>query len=98
MYDTLRSEPTVLVVEDIHWIDSASVEVMRFLVRRLDAMPCALVITYRDDEIDVQHVARPLLGDVAALDDVATRSWAAQRRRVARCSRRAARGPERVYR
>jgi DNA-binding CsgD family transcriptional regulator len=73
VYDALRSEPTVLVVEDIHWIDSASVEVMRFLVRRLDAMPCALVVTYRDDEIDVRHVARPLLGDVAALGHVATR-------------------------
>ncbi|HET9650048.1 MAG TPA: AAA family ATPase [Microlunatus sp.] len=72
-FDTLRSEPTVLVVEDIHWIDSASVEVLRFLVRRLDVMPCALVITYRDDEVDAQHVARPLLGDLAALGNVVTR-------------------------
>jgi AAA ATPase domain len=30
VYDSLRSEPTVPVVEDIHWIDSASVEVLRF--------------------------------------------------------------------
>lgn len=75
-YDTLRSEPTVLVVEDIHWIDSASVEVLRFLVRRLDVMPCALVLTYRDDEIDIQHGARPLLGDMAALSHIVTRKLA----------------------
>src|SRR4051812_8454085 len=62
-YDALRSDPTVLVVEDLHWVDAASVEVLRFLVRRLETMPCAIVLTYRDDEIGAQHSARTLLGD-----------------------------------
>ncbi|WP_344807866.1 ATP-binding protein [Microlunatus ginsengisoli] len=75
-FDALRSEPTVLVVEDIHWIDSASVEVLRFLVRRLAVMPCALVVTYRDDDIDIQHVARPLLGDIAGNGHVVSRKLA----------------------
>ena len=39
IYAALRSEPTVLVVEDLHWVDAASVEVLRFLVRRVEAMP-----------------------------------------------------------
>ena len=34
-YAALRTEPTVLVVEDLHWVDEASVEVLRFLVRRM---------------------------------------------------------------
>ena len=58
----------LLLFEDVHWIDAASVEVLRFLARRLDAMSCTLIVTYRDDEVGAQHPARPLLGDVAALD------------------------------
>ena len=57
-FAALRAAPTVLVVEDAHWIDGASVEVLRFLVRRLEVMPCALVVTYRDDEIGAQHRLR----------------------------------------
>ncbi len=71
-YTVLRSTPMVLVVEDLHWVDAASVEVLRFLVRRLETMPCAVVVTYRDDEIGPQHSARPLLADFAALRRLAT--------------------------
>jgi predicted ATPase len=71
-FDALRSEPTVLVVEDLHWVDAASVEVLRFLVRRLETMPCAIVLTYRDDEIGAQHPARTLLGDFAAIERLTT--------------------------
>ena len=66
-YAVLRSEPTVLVVEDLHWVDAASAEVLRFLLRRLEAMPCAVVLTYRDDEIGERHSVRPLLGDLAVI-------------------------------
>ena len=71
-YAALRSEPTVVVVEDLHWVDAASAEVLRFLLRRLETMPCAVLLTYRDDEIGEQHSVRPLLGDLAALGGVAT--------------------------
>ena len=70
LYALVRSEPTVVVVEDLHWVDAASAEVLRFLLRRVEAAPCAVVLTYRDDEIGEQHSARPLLGDLAALDAV----------------------------
>jgi predicted ATPase len=72
VYAGLRSTPTVLVIEDLHWVDAASVEVVRFLVRRLETVPCAVVVTYRDDEIGAQHSARPLLADFAALDRLTT--------------------------
>ena len=71
-YAALRAEPTVLVVEDLHWVDEASVEVLRFLIRRSEAMPCVVLVTYRGDEIDAQHPARPLLGDFAVLDQPTT--------------------------
>lgn len=72
VYDALREVPTVLVVEDLHWVDAASVEVLRFLARRLGAMPLSLVVTYRDDEVGPGHSARPLLGDFAGLERLTT--------------------------
>src|SRR5919107_3549049 len=72
VYAALRATPTVLVVEDLHWADAASVEVLRFVVRRVESMPCAVVVTYRDDEIGARHSARPLLADIAVLDRFTT--------------------------
>ncbi|WP_436527725.1 ATP-binding protein [Actinoplanes sp. HUAS TT8] len=43
--------PTVLVIEDVHWADEATLDVLLFLVRRIAALPAVLVLTYRDDEV-----------------------------------------------
>jgi DNA-binding CsgD family transcriptional regulator len=72
VFEALRAEPTVLVVEDLHWVDAASVEVLRFLARRLDGAPVALLVSYRPHETDAGHVVRPLLGDFARLDGLTT--------------------------
>jgi DNA-binding CsgD family transcriptional regulator/tetratricopeptide (TPR) repeat protein len=72
VYDALATERTVLVVEDLHWVDAASVEVLRFLVRRIDSLPLTLVVTYRDDDLGPRHSARALLGDFAALEGLST--------------------------
>ena len=72
VYAALRTEPTVLVVEDLHWVDAASVDVLRFLARRVESMPLVLLMTYRDLEIDPRHHARRLLGDLATLDGFET--------------------------
>ena len=74
MYDAVRSTPTVLVVEDLHWVDEASVDVLRFLARRIDSMPLALLVSYRDHEVGPRHSVRPLLGDFARLDGLSTLS------------------------
>jgi len=72
LYDALRTQATVLVVEDLHWVDAASVDVLRFLARRVDSMPLALLVSYRDHEIGPRHSARPLLGDFARLEGLTT--------------------------
>ncbi|RYP85853.1 helix-turn-helix transcriptional regulator [Nocardioides guangzhouensis] len=72
LYDALRTRPTVLVVEDLHWVDAASVDVLRFLARRVGSMPLALLVSYRDHEIGLRHPVRPLLGDLARLDGLTT--------------------------
>jgi DNA-binding CsgD family transcriptional regulator/tetratricopeptide (TPR) repeat protein len=65
--DALRAEldwqhhATVLVVEDVHWADEATLDVLRFLVRRIATVPLVLVLTYRDEEIGRDHPLQPLL-------------------------------------
>ncbi|MEU4999934.1 AAA family ATPase [Streptomyces sp. NPDC021622] len=71
VYEALWAELTdgprtvVLVVEDVHWADEASLDALRFLVRRVDRLPAVLVLTYRDDELDREHPLRDLLGQVS---------------------------------
>ncbi|KPI22149.1 transcriptional regulator, LuxR family [Actinobacteria bacterium OK074] len=71
VHEALQSElagiphPAVLVVEDVHWADEASLDVLRFLVRRMEALPAVLVLTYRDDELSRTHPLRHLLGQVS---------------------------------
>jgi DNA-binding CsgD family transcriptional regulator/tetratricopeptide (TPR) repeat protein len=57
--DPLRT--SVLVIEDVHWADDASLDVLRFLARRIDTLNAVVVLTYRDD-IDVEHPLQQLLG------------------------------------
>lgn len=60
-----RSDPIVLIAEDAHWSDGASLEILRFLGRRIDRLPVLGVISYRDDEIGARHPLRVILGDLA---------------------------------
>jgi DNA-binding CsgD family transcriptional regulator/tetratricopeptide (TPR) repeat protein len=56
--------PTVIVVEDAHWADEATLDLLRFLGRRMSKTRALLVVTYRDDELAPQHSLRRVLGDL----------------------------------
>ncbi len=56
--------PTLLVLEDIHWADEATLDLLKFLGRRMARTPSLLIATYRDDELDARHPLRLLLGDL----------------------------------
>jgi DNA-binding CsgD family transcriptional regulator/tetratricopeptide (TPR) repeat protein len=56
---------TVTVIEDVHWADEATIDLLSFLGRRLGRMPALLVATYRDDEVTGDHPLRMVLGDLA---------------------------------
>jgi predicted ATPase len=45
------AQPVLLVLEDMHWSDEASIELLRILVRELAASPVLLLLTYRSDEV-----------------------------------------------
>jgi DNA-binding CsgD family transcriptional regulator/tetratricopeptide (TPR) repeat protein len=62
--DALRPGPTVAILEDVHWADEATLDLLRFLGRRLDRTATLLIATYRDDELARHHPLRVVLGDV----------------------------------
>lgn len=56
------AEPTVVVVEDAHWADEATVDLLALLRRRIATTRALVVMTYRDDEIAPGHPLRFVLG------------------------------------
>jgi DNA-binding CsgD family transcriptional regulator/tetratricopeptide (TPR) repeat protein len=60
-----KGVPTVLVLEDLHWADEATLDVLRLLGRRIDAIRALVVATYRDDELGDSHPLRVVLGELA---------------------------------
>jgi DNA-binding CsgD family transcriptional regulator/tetratricopeptide (TPR) repeat protein len=63
----LAQEPTLLLLEDVHWADEATLELVRFLGRRLDGLPLLVVATFRDDEVGPGDPLTGLLGDLATV-------------------------------
>jgi DNA-binding CsgD family transcriptional regulator/tetratricopeptide (TPR) repeat protein len=63
-------QPTVAVFEDVHWADEATLDLLRFLGRRLAGVPALLIATYRSDEVGDRHPLRVVLGDLANVPTV----------------------------
>lgn len=78
----LRAESAVVVLEDVHWADEATLDVLKLLGRRIDTVPALVAVTYRDDELDGRHPLRSVIGDLPVPP-------AAQRLRLASLSRQA---------
>lgn len=57
---------TLLVIEDLHWADAATLDLLKFLGRRLAGTRTLLVATYREDEVGGQHPVRLLFGELAS--------------------------------
>jgi DNA-binding CsgD family transcriptional regulator len=62
----LRDRPTVCLVEDVHWADEATLDVLSSVVRRVAELPVLLVLTFRDDEVPAGHPLRRTLAAVPA--------------------------------
>ncbi|HKE65909.1 MAG TPA: AAA family ATPase [Micromonosporaceae bacterium] len=57
--------PAVVIVEDAHWADHASLDIIRYLARRMATLPALLVVSYRDDELSDDHPLRLVIGSLA---------------------------------
>jgi predicted ATPase len=65
-----RDRPAVVIFEDVHWADEATLDLLRFLGRRLEEAPALPIATYRGDEVGDRHPLRVVLGDLATLPAV----------------------------
>lgn len=61
----VQTAPAIVVIEDVHWADEATLDLLKFLGRRVHLTRSLLVCTLRDDELGPQHPLRLLLGDLA---------------------------------
>ncbi len=57
--------PVVAVVEDAHWADEATLDLLVFAGRRVAGTPAMVIVTYRDDEAGPGHPLRTVIGDLA---------------------------------
>ncbi len=70
LFDALMSslrddELTVVVVEDVHWADEATLDMLRFVGRRVRSTHALVLVTYRDDALAADEPLRVTLGDLA---------------------------------
>jgi len=55
---------TLIVIEDIHWADEATLDFIKFFARRISQLHCLFILTYRDNEILDNHPLRNVLGQL----------------------------------
>ncbi|WP_052351937.1 ATP-binding protein [Deinococcus pimensis] len=53
-----------VIIEDAHWADDATLDLLRFLGRRVEGTRTLLIVSYRDDEVGPNHPLRAVIGDL----------------------------------
>ncbi len=61
-----KNEKILIVFEDIHWADEATLDFIKFFARRIAQLRCLFILTYRDDEVNVGHPLRNVLGALSS--------------------------------
>jgi DNA-binding CsgD family transcriptional regulator len=65
-----NGRPCAVIIEDVHWADEATLDLLRFVARRIERAPALVIATYRNDEVPDRHPLRVLLGDLATTSAV----------------------------
>jgi DNA-binding CsgD family transcriptional regulator len=68
--DELRTTGTVLLIEDLHWADEATLDILRMLGRRIELVPALVLASYRDDELERGHPLQMVLGELGTFSGV----------------------------
>ena len=64
LLNELERTQTLVVFEDMHWADEATLDLLKYLGRRIQRVHAMLVVSYRDDEIGPRHPLRFVMGDL----------------------------------
>jgi DNA-binding CsgD family transcriptional regulator/tetratricopeptide (TPR) repeat protein len=59
-----RLRSTVVIIEDLHWSDRATLDVLRFLLKVIDGSPILFLVTFRTDELAPGHPLRTWLPEL----------------------------------
>jgi DNA-binding CsgD family transcriptional regulator/tetratricopeptide (TPR) repeat protein len=62
--DELERAPGLVIFEDMHWADEATLDLLKYLGRRIHRTHAMLAVTYRDDEVGARHPLRFVIGDL----------------------------------
>jgi DNA-binding CsgD family transcriptional regulator/tetratricopeptide (TPR) repeat protein len=68
--DVLCQSPTLLMLDDVHWADEATLDLLRFIGRRIDQWPLMIVVTFRADEVGPAHPLTVVMGDLVTVPGV----------------------------
>ena len=67
-----EASPVLLVLEDLHWADRSTRDLVTFLSRVLHRERLAIVVTYRTDDLHRRHPLRPVVAELLRLPSVTT--------------------------
>jgi DNA-binding CsgD family transcriptional regulator len=95
--DELARTSTLAVFEDMHWADEATLDLLKFLGRRIHHTRSMIVLSYRDDEIGPRHPLRAVIGDLPRPSTHRMFVAALSESGVVQLARRANRRPEGIH-
>jgi DNA-binding CsgD family transcriptional regulator len=93
---SIPTASTVIVVEDVHWADDATVDFLRFLVRRIAGTRIMLILTARTDETRGRGNVRRIMGDAVSRDAGRLHLGPLTRKTVTRLAEKAGLDPEQL--
>ena len=67
MLDLVKNDRVILVIEDVHWADEATLGLVRYLGKRMGATESVLIVTFRSEEINVNPPLRLVVADLGPL-------------------------------
>src|SRR5215472_7159511 len=91
------ASPTVVVFEDVHWADEATLDLIKFLGRRIPQLTTLFINTYRDDELSLDHPLRLVLGDLPSKAVARLRLAPLSEQAVTRLAQQTHRSAEELY-
>ena len=99
LFETLSAPNplSVVILEDLHWADEATLDFVRFIGRRIQRTRCLILATYRDDEIAPSHLLRGVLGELTGQHSARIRVPALSLTAVEQLSLGTQRDPRTVY-
>ncbi len=59
------SLPVILIFEDIHWADEATLDFIKFLARRIKLLKCLFILTYRDENSFLNRLATSIASELS---------------------------------